>query len=384
LTGDVGTSFPIGFEGSQFGRFGVGQIPEAGGQFKVLGLNGFHLFQVGIIDFLFQDFNEIRYHNVGQVYPGACFIHCIDGLVGEIAVGHVTLSQAHTGFQRLVRILYVVVFLVSVFDVAKYLKGFLRRGGFHNDLLEATFQRSVFFDALAVFIQRGGSDALEVAPGQCRFEHIGCIHGAGGVTSPNDGVDLVDEEDDVFVALQLIENGLHALFKLASVLGAGHHGGQVQRDHALVKEYPGDLSLNDAQGQAFNDGRLSNAWITDQNRVVLFTTAQNLGQAHDFVLTTYDGVKTPFKGGFGHVVAEIIQGWCIGAGGLFGAGLLPGITRAGRVVVATWQLVFIVRVFVGETGSCMGALATCDGILKGGPSQSFFVQNSGGKVVFFL
>ena len=40
------------------------------------------------------------------------------------------------------------------------------------DRLEPAFQRRVFLDALAIFIEGGCTDATELAPGQLRFEHV--------------------------------------------------------------------------------------------------------------------------------------------------------------------------------------------------------------------
>ena len=65
---------------------------------------------------------------------------------------------------------------------------------------------------------------------------------SAGATGADDGVELVDEEDDVLALLQLVHHRLHALFELAAVLRAGHQAGEVERHDALVEEYAATLS----------------------------------------------------------------------------------------------------------------------------------------------
>ena len=43
------------------------------------------------------------------------------------------------------------------------------------DRLEASFEGGVFFDVLAVFIERRCADATELPPGELRFQKLGRI-----------------------------------------------------------------------------------------------------------------------------------------------------------------------------------------------------------------
>ena len=57
------------------------------------------------------------------------------------------------------------------------------------------------------------------------LEDVAGVDGAFGRTRADDGVDLVDEGDDLAVrVLDLVEDALQALLELATVLRAGHHG----------------------------------------------------------------------------------------------------------------------------------------------------------------
>ena len=87
---------------------------------------------------------------------------------------------------------------------------------------------------------------------------------------------LINEQDHVPVLFKFIHDGLHPLFKLATVLGTGHQSSEIQRNHAFIKQHPGHFTLHDAQRKAFHDGGFTHAGFTDQDRVVLLTARQDL------------------------------------------------------------------------------------------------------------
>lgn len=124
----------------------------------------------------------------------------------------------------------------------------------------------------------------------------------------DDGVQLVDERDDLPVALlDLGEDGLQALLELAAVLGARDHRAEVERDQPLVPQGLGDVALDDALGEPFDDGRLADAGLTDEHGVVLGTAGQDLDDPPDLLVTPDDGVELAFPGGCREVRTELLQ-----------------------------------------------------------------------------
>ena len=69
-------------------------------------------------------------------------------------------------------------------------------GSLDHDGLEPPLQSGVLFDILAVLVEGGGADAVELAPGQHGLEEIARVHGALGLAGAHDGVQLVDEENE--------------------------------------------------------------------------------------------------------------------------------------------------------------------------------------------
>ena len=66
-----------------------------------------------------------------------------------------------------------------------------------EDRLEAPLQGGVFFDVLAIFVERRRADAAQLAAGQGRLQQVGRVAAAFGRAGADDGVQLVDEQDDV-------------------------------------------------------------------------------------------------------------------------------------------------------------------------------------------
>ncbi len=77
-----------------------------------------------------------------------------------------------------------------------------RDGVFHGrladeDLLEATLESRVLFDVLAILIEGRGADQSQLPAGQQGLDHVARVHRAFAGPGAHDGVQLVDEGDDL-------------------------------------------------------------------------------------------------------------------------------------------------------------------------------------------
>jgi hypothetical protein len=82
-------------------------------------------------------------------------------------------------------------------------------------------------------------------------------------------VELVDEQDDVAPLLDLLHHLLEALLELAAVLRARDERSEVERVDLLPLQELRHLACGDPLCEPFDDGRLADARLADQNRVVL-------------------------------------------------------------------------------------------------------------------
>ena len=202
-----------------------------------------------------------------------------------------------------------MVRLVTLLEAAQDGDGVLHAWLAHEHLLETAFQCRILLDVLAVFVQRGRADQAQFAAGQHGLQHIAGVHRAFGRAGADDGVDLVDEGDDLAVrVLDLVQDALQALFEFAAVLRAGHHGAQVEGDELLALQGGGHVARHDALGQAFDDGGFAHAGLADQHRVVLGAATQDLNHAADLLITADHRIELAFLGGGRQVGGVLLQG----------------------------------------------------------------------------
>jgi hypothetical protein len=129
---------------------------------------------------------------------------------------------------------------------------------------------------------------------------------AFGAAGADQRVQLVDEQDRVLGAADLVHHRLDAFFELAAVLGAGDHHGQVEHDDPLV-------------GQQFGHVAGDDRWAKPSTMAVLPTPAspsstglflvrrQRIWIALDFLLAADDRIELALLGQFGQVAAEAVQ-----------------------------------------------------------------------------
>ena len=204
-----------------------------------------------------------------------------------------------------------MVILVTRTQALENIDGIIDGGRLDLDGLEPALEGGVFFDVFAVLVEGGGADALHLATAQGRLDDVGGVHRALGGAGPDDGVQLVDEQDDVFRAANLVHHGLDAFLELAAVLGAGDHQREVEGDDALFAQNFRDVALDDFLCEALDDGCLADAGLAEQHRVVLGAAAEHLDDALDLVGAADDRIHLAFFGDLGEVAAERLERRCL-------------------------------------------------------------------------
>ena len=200
-----------------------------------------------------------------------------------------------------------MVRLVAVAQTRQNRHGFLLGGFAHLHRLEASLKRAVLFDVLVVLAQRGRADALNLTARQHGLEDVRSVDRTLGRACANDGVQLVDEHDDVAVLPDLGHGVLQALLELAAILRARQHGRKIQRHHALAAQNLRDVLLHDQLGQALHDGGLAHAGLADEHRIVLSPAGEDLHDALDLALPSDHRIQLACACGGGQIPGELIQ-----------------------------------------------------------------------------
>ena len=295
---------PFGEDGFEFffGMFFV--VAEAGGFFEVLRFDGGFFGGADVFDFFFDVFDVGGASHGTDAGAGPGFVHDVDGFIGQEATREVAVAEFDGLFEGGVGVAGFVMGLVFDAETFEDEDGFADAGSFDFDLLEAAFEGGILFDVLAELIESRGADALHFSAAEGGFENIAGIHGAFGTSCADDGVEFVDEKDDVFGAADLVHDGFDALFELAAVFGSCDHEGEIEGDDLFVAEEFGDISAGDFLGEAFDDGGLADAGFSDEDGVIFCAAAEDLDDAFDFVGATDHGIDFALLGEFGEIATK--------------------------------------------------------------------------------
>ncbi len=159
-----------------------------------------------------------------------------------------------------------VFFLQAAQDRDRVLNGRL----IYEHRLETTGKGRILFHVLAIFIQRGGANAVQFTSGKGGLQQIGRIHGAIGLAGTDQRVHLVDEQNNAAIfRLHFVQDRLQALLELAAILRASDQRTHIQRHKLLVFKAFGHIAIDDAQRKTFGNRRFTDAGFTDQHGIVL-------------------------------------------------------------------------------------------------------------------
>jgi len=108
-------------------------------------------------------------------------------LSGSLAVGDVTMRERRRGDDRRVGDLTLWCTVVALLQPAQDGDRVLDRGLIHQHLLEAPLEGGVLSMYLRYSSRRRGADAMQLAAGEGRLEHVARVHGAFGLARAHHG-----------------------------------------------------------------------------------------------------------------------------------------------------------------------------------------------------
>ena len=145
-------------------------VAERAGVLEVLGLDRFLLLLDDLGDLVLELLVVRRGLHALDAQARAGLVDEVDGLVGQVAVGDVAVGQVGRGDERLVGDRDPVVGLVAVAQTLQDLDGVGHGRLVDLDRLEPALEGRVLLEVLAVLVERGGADGLQLTAGQHRLE----------------------------------------------------------------------------------------------------------------------------------------------------------------------------------------------------------------------
>ena len=181
----------------------------------------------------------------------------------------------------------------------------------HLHLLETTFKCRVFFNVFAILIKCGGTDTLQLSPAESRLDDVRSIHRSLSGTCTDDGVEFIDEQNNIFHLTDFIHDCFDTLLKLATVFRTRDHKSEVKSDDLFVAKNLRDVARRDFLGEALDDGGLAYAGFSDEDRIIFRAAAEDLNHAFDFAFAADHGIESTFASDLGEIAAECFQRGCL-------------------------------------------------------------------------
>ena len=302
---------PLGLElGALF--LEIGQLLFQFGE-PLLARRVFFLFQGGALHFVLHDLTlqlvEFGRHGIQFDLQARCrLVDEIDRFVRQKPVADVAVAHHRGTNQGTVLDPHAMVHLIAFFQSAQDGNGIFHAGLLDHDRLEAAFESGILLDVFPVFVERGGADGPKLAPGQLRLEHVGSVGRPLGRAGSDNGMQFVDEEDDLpFARGNFFEERFEALLEFAAEFCPGNHRADIHGHQLLVLERLGHIPADNAAGQTFDDGRFAHPGFADEHRVVFGAARKNLHGPADFLVAADDRVDLPPLGQLGQIAAVFLQ-----------------------------------------------------------------------------
>src|SRR5262249_28809056 len=197
-----------------------------------------------------------------------------------------------------------VVDFIALAQTAQDRDRVLNRRLIDQHRLETALQGGVFFDVFAVFIERGGADAMQFTAGQHRLEQIARVHRAFRFAGADDRVQFVDKENDRTLRfLHFLEYGFQAFLEFAAILRAGDESAHIERHNLFVLEPLRHVAADDARGQSLDNGRFADTGLADEYGVVFRAPAQYLNHAANLFVAPDHRIELALGGELSQVAA---------------------------------------------------------------------------------
>ena len=160
---------------------------------------------------------------------------------------------------------------------------------------------------LAVFVERRRADAVQFSAGERRFEQVGRVHRPFGGAGADQGMHLVDEQNDLTgCGGHFTEYGLQPLLEFATKLGASDKGAEAEGHQLFMFQVLGHVAIDDALCQALDDCGLADSRFADQDRIVLGPPRQHLDGSTNLLVAADDRVDLALGCRLGQIAGVLL------------------------------------------------------------------------------
>ena len=149
---------------------------------------------------------------------------------------------------------------------------------------------------------------VQLAARQHRLEHVGRVHRAFGGAGADDGVQLVDEQDDLALRDRRPPSARpSAAPRTRRDTSRRRPARPCRARRCACSSALRARRRDDALRQPFDDGGLADAGLADQDRIVLGAARQHLDDAADLLVAADDRIELALARELGEVAAVALE-----------------------------------------------------------------------------
>ena len=150
-----------------------------------------------------------------------------------------------------------MIFFIFFFYALKDFFCFVNIRFFYLYNLEASFKGKVAFNVFCIFFCCSCTNNLDFSTRKSRLHDIRSIHCTFVSTSPDYCMKLINEKNNIFIFLKLVQDFLHSLFKLTTIFCTSNNCCKVERKNSFFKQFCRNFTCCNALGKSFYNSSLS-------------------------------------------------------------------------------------------------------------------------------
>ncbi len=164
--------------------------------------------------------------------------------------------------------------------------------------MKSSFESGILFDMPLVLGEGGGADESYVSAGECGLQNIGGVQPARSIARTDEGVNLIDEEDDIGIAFDFTDNFLEACFEFSAETRSGDDEGEIDGEDFFAGEKISRRTVFNFLREGGDEGGFSYAGVAEEEGIVFLFPSEDMDEPFEFVGTTDEGFG-------GHILSEI-------------------------------------------------------------------------------
>ena len=149
---------------------------------------------------------------------------------------------------------------------------------------------------------------MQLTSCQHRLEHIARIHAALGLACADNGMQFVNEQDNLsFTVLHILQHRLQTFLKFSPVFGAGNQRPHIQGKYFLILQPLGNIPPHNPLCQAFHNRRLADTGFPDKHRIIFRLSGEDTDDITDLRVSANHRIQLLVSGLLHQILAVFFQ-----------------------------------------------------------------------------